>query len=155
MHVHPFSGILLEPGSSAFMFDHKGVIRVSQREFGASTDLLEVAIEVDAEDVQCDRDPEGIDFASNLDSTTENEQMGEEQCVRFLCNPSELSTVSKALKSMGYAVAGASLEYVPKSLIHLSQESYDGAVRLVCALSDHSDVTEVYDNFILQSNPRK
>ena len=153
--MHPFSGILLEPGASAFMFDHKGVIRVPQREFDASTDLLEVAIEVGAEDVQSDRDSEDIDSTSNLDSTTDNDQMGEERCIRFLCNPSELSTVSKAVKSLGYAVAGASLEYIPKSLIHLSQESYDSAVRLVCALSDHSDITEVYDNFVLQSNPRK
>ncbi len=137
------------------MFDHKGVIRVPQREFDTSTDPLEVAIEVGAEDVQCDRDSEGSDSASNLDGATDNEGIGEEYFVRFLCNPSELSTVSKALKSLGYVVAGASLEYVPKSFVHLSQGSYDSAVRLVCALSEHSDVTEVYDNFALQLNPRK
>ena len=137
------------------MFDHKGVIRVPQCEFDASTDLLEVAIEVGAEDVQSDRDFEAIDSSSNLDSTTDSEKIGEEQCVRFLCNPSELTTVSKALKSLGYAVAGASLEYIPKSLVYLSQESYDSAVKLVCTLSEHSDVTEVYDNFALQSSPRK
>jgi transcriptional/translational regulatory protein YebC/TACO1 len=132
------------------MFDHKGVIRVPQHEFDASMDPLEVAIEVGAEEVQCDRDSEGSDSASNLDGATDNEGIGEEQFVRFLCNPSELSTVSKALKSLGYVVAGASLEYVPKLLVHLSQGSYDSAVRLVCALSEHSDVTEVYDNFALK-----
>lgn len=154
MNACPFRGTLLEPGSSAFMFDHKGVIRVLLSEFDASTDLLDVAIEVGAEDVQSDRDSESAD-SSNLNSSTDNEQGDEEQCVRFFCNPSELTTVCKALKSLGYTVAGASLEYVPKSLIHLTQESYDSAVKLVCTLSEHSDVTEVYDNFALQSSPRK
>ena len=137
------------------MFDRKGVIKVPQCEFDASIDVLEVAIEVGAEEVQSDRDSEAIDSSSDLDSTTESEKIGEEQYVRFLCNPNELTTVSKALKSLGYAVAGASLEYIPKSLVYLSQESYDSAVKLVCNLSEHSDVTEVYDNFALQSNPRK
>ena len=137
------------------MFDQKGVIRIPQSEFDASTDLLEVAIEVGAEDVQSDKDSEGVDLSSNLDSNTDNDKIGEEQCVRFLCNPSELTMVSKALKSLGYAVAGTSLEYIPKSLVYLSQESYDSAVKLVCTLSEHSDVTDVYDNFALQSSPRK
>lgn len=137
------------------MFDHKGVIRVSEYEFDASVDLLEVAIEVGAEDIQTDRSSEGTDINSQSSSNlVGSEQIGEQPYVRFLCNPSELSTVSKALKSLGYAVAGASLEYIPKSLIHLSQGSYDSAVKLVCALSEHSDVTEVYDNFALQTSPR-
>ena len=139
------------------MFDHKGVIRVLECEFDASTDLLDVAIEVGAEDVQKDRNSEGTNLSnkssSNPDTTTSFEQIGEQQYVRFLCNPSELSAVSKALKSLGYAVAGANLEYIPKSFIYLSQESYDSALKLVCTLSEHSDVTEVYDNFALQSNP--
>ena len=133
------------------MFDHKGVIRVPLYEFDASTDPLEVAIEVGAEDVQRDRDSNS-EGASSLDSTTDNEQISEELYVRFLCHPSALTTVSKALKSLGYTVAGGSLEYIPKSLVHLSQESYDSAVKLVCTLSEHSDVTEVYDNFALQSS---
>ena len=143
------------------MFDHKGVVRVPECEFDASIDLLEVAIEVGAEDVQTDRNSEGTDLrdksSSNLDSAAaaDSDKIGEQQYVRFLCNPSELTVVSKSLKSLGYAVAGASLEYIPKSLIHLSQESYDSAIKLVCALSEHSDVTEVYDNFVLQTGPRK
>ena len=134
------------------MFDHKGVIRVQKSEFDPSTDLLEVAIEVGAEDIQTDRAPESTD--SNQSSTNiepfNNDPMNEQLLVKFLCNPSELTKVSGSLKSLGYTITGASLEYVPKSLVYLPQESYESAVNLVCVLSEHSDVTEVYDNFALR-----
>lgn len=57
--------------------------------------------------------------------------------------------MSEALKSLGYTVASASLEYLPKSLVSLNGESYESALKLMYALFDHSNVTEVYDNFTL------
>lgn len=39
-------GSLGEPGSSSFMFDHKGVVTISQNEFPEECDPFEMAIEV-------------------------------------------------------------------------------------------------------------
>lgn len=146
-------GILGEPGSSAFMFDYKGVIRVPSCEIDATIDLLELAIEAGAEDVHSDdafdRDL-GDKHSMNLDSSVE--PFDEQPCVRFICDPSELTTVSTALQSHGYNIALANLEYLPKSLVYLDQDSYEKALKLVCALSEHNNVTDVYDNFTLVSS---
>ena len=147
-------GILGEPGSSAFMFDHKGVIRVPCSEIDASTDVLELAIEAGAEDIHSDdvfdRDS-GEKQSESTNSDSSVEPSDEQPCVRFICDHSELTTVSKSLQSRGYTIALASLEYLPKSLVHLDQDSYEKAMKLVCALSEHNNVTDVYDNFTLVS----
>ena len=62
-----------------------------------------------------------------------------------------MTAVSKALQSLGYTIAAASLEYLPKSVVTLTHESYEKALKLVYALSEHSDVSEVYDNFTLKT----
>ena len=141
-------GILGEYGSSAFMFDHKGVVRVSEGEIEVSTDVLEVAIEAGAEDVYRDSN---VSNQPPCDSDTEQVDLPEDQYVKFVCNPSELTKVSRALESLGYTVASANLEYLPKSLVSLGREAYENALKLVCALSEHSNVTEVYDNFTLEA----
>lgn len=135
------------------MFDYKGVIRVPCYEIDNTADLLELAIEVGAEDVHSDDafDREmGDEQSMNLDSSVEHSN--EQPCVRFICGPSELTIVSTALTSRGYTIALASLEYLPKSQVSLDQESYEKALKLVCALSEHSNVTDVYDNFTLVSS---
>ena len=131
------------------MFDHKGIIRVPENQIEASTDILEVAIEAGAEDVH--RDSSILSDQPSPDSSADSEHADslEEQYVKFICNPSELTKVSEALKSLGYTVASASLEYLPRSLVSLNRESYENALKVVDALSEHSNVTEVYDNFML------
>ena len=146
-------GILGEPGSSAFMFDHEGVIRVPSCEIDETTDPSEVAIEAGAEDVLFDNDSnENTCKEQHLHSDSSVQLTDEQRCVRFICNPSELSLVSKALQAHGYTVTAANLEYLPKTLVYLKRESYEKALNLVHILSEHSDVTEVYDNFTLESS---
>ena len=136
------------------MFDRKGVINVPACEIDPSTDLLEVAIEAGAEDVQSDYISDtnvDEDPTSNSDSTSEP-PTGDQRYVKFICNSSELTAVSKALQSLGYTVATANLEYLPKSFVSLNKESYESALKLLYALSEHSNVTEVYDNITLESD---
>ena len=137
------------------MFDHKGIVRVPEDQIDATTDILEVAIEAGAEDVH--RDSSIVSGQPSSDFRADSDQVDslEEQYVTFICNPSELTKVSEALKSLGYTVASASLEYLPKSLVTLNRESYESALKLVDALSDHSSVTEVYDNFLLAQETTK
>ena len=140
------------------MFDHKGVIRVPECEIDASTDILEVAIEAGAEDVHADREVNEMDMTDELSSDpdyTDKQSTDDQQYVKFICMPSELTAVSKALQSHGYTVTSANLEYLPKSLVSLNKESYENALKLVYALCEHSNVTEVYDNFTLESSLKK
>ena len=65
------SGVLGDPGSSAFNFEHKALIQVPTTSLPADTDPLELAIEIGAEDV-CTVSKEESDGVSSeaADSTT-------------------------------------------------------------------------------------
>ena len=132
----PCSGILGEPGSSLFMFEHKGIIQVQKEELSKSqmSDPLELAIEIGAEDV--------------LESLGE----AEEEICQFKCEPSDLKMVSDALRKRGLAISSATLEYIPKSYVSLDSNAYEKATRLVDHLSEDSDVMDIHSNFLLKDD---
>lgn len=139
------SGVLGEPGSSSYMFEHKGMVRVPREELSSSTtansqysDPLELAIDVGAEDVVSCGEEEGSDIV-------------DEECYQLKCEPNCLKAVSDAVKEKGFSVSSATLEYIPKSCIPLDRGAYDKATKLVDLLCSHADVIEVYDNFSLQN----
>ena len=124
--------VLGEPGSAAFLFDHKGVVTVSRKE--VTSDPLDLAIEVGAEDVSCE----------------EQDEEGNEMC-RFLCDPNSLKSVSDALKEKKLKVSSTALEYIPKSYAILDEEKYNKACALLDALSEHADIIHVYNNISCNS----
>ena len=137
-----YSGVLGEPGSSSFMFEHKGMVRVPREELSSSatkmqySDPLELAIDVGAEDVISNGEEGGSD----------------DECYQLKCEPNHLKAVSDAVKEKGFSVSSETLEYIPKSYVSLDHQAYDKATKLVDLLSSHADVMEVYDNFSLQGS---
>ena len=158
------SGVLGEPGSASFVFEHKGVVCIAKSELKSDADPLELAIDVGAEDIIEDSDID--EDLNDEDDTGENggvkeenregqQEVGvvsEEEYIRLKCEPTELNSVSKAVKSKGLSLASASLEYLPTSYVSLEKGPYEKAVHLVELLNEHDDVVEVYDNFVVDKN---
>jgi YebC/PmpR family DNA-binding regulatory protein len=116
-------GNMAEPGSVAFQFSRKGVIRV--KDTGDEIELE--AIEAGAEDV----------FAE--------EETGE---TVVHTAPTDLAKVRDQLKDSGYEVTDAELTFVPNNTIEISdKETARKVINLMNALDDLDDVTTTHTNF--------
>lgn len=117
---------IASPGSVAFNFDRKGVIRILANSVSDADELLLVAIEAGAED--CDLD-------NNDDSL-----------YRIITEPSLLTPARKALEEVGYAIDIAQLEMVPKTYVTLSEDDMERNLRGIDMLQAVEDVDGVYMN---------
>lgn len=116
-------GSMAEPGSVAFNFARKGVIRVK----GTGDEVELAAIEAGAEDI----------FAE--------EETGE---TVIHTAPTELAKVRDQLRNTGFEVVDAELTYVPGNTLEISdKETARKIMNLMDALEDLDDVTNTYTNF--------
>lgn len=116
-------GSMAEPGSVAFQFSRKGVIRVK----GTGEDIQLQAIEAGAEDV--------FEEAENGETVIHTAQ-------------SDLAKVRDELKAQDVEIVDAELTYVSNNMIVI--EDKDAArkvVNLMTALDDLEDVTNTHTNF--------
>ena len=124
---HVFSkhdGNLGTSGAVAWLFERRGVILVDGERFGED-DVTLAAAEGGAEDVELD--------GSTLEVTT---------------TPESLTAVREALEQAGVEVESAETTMVAKTTIELDDESAARkTLRLIDALEDLDDVSEVYANF--------
>lgn len=120
-------GNLAEPGSVAFQFSRKGVIRVK----GAGDELELAAIDAGAEDI------------------FEEPETGE---TVIQTAPNDLAKVRDALKS-DHEIVDAELTYEPTSTLEISEpETARKIIRLMDALEDLDDVTATHTNFDIADN---
>ncbi len=122
---HLFSkhgGNLGEPGSVSYLFDKRGVIVVDAERYG-DDDLLP-AIEAGALDVSVDDD-----------------------VFEVLTEPGDLAAVRGALESAGVELQSAELGYHPRATVPVAEEVARRLLRLVDALEDNDDVSQVHANF--------
>jgi len=116
-------GNLGESNCVAWMFEQKGVIIVS-RSAVDEDQLLEVALEAGAEDMQSDEESYEIRTA-----------------------PAELETVRGALEAKGIAYDSAEVTMLPQNRVTLDEKRAQQTLRLMDALEDLDDVQQVYANF--------
>ena len=121
-----FGGNLSEAGSVAWMFQKKGYLVVKKEEIGEE-DLLDVALEAGAEDVN--------DDGSNWEIFTPPESFG---------------GVRQALESKNVSLAAEQISMIPQSNVKLSGKSAVQMLRLMEALEDHEDSTNVWANFDIE-----
>jgi len=122
---HIFSkagGSLGEPGSVAYLFEKRGVVRVDGSRF--SEDDLLAAIDAGASDI-----------------------VHEDDLVEVVCEPALTSRVREALESDGVEVQGSELSYRPATTVQLDEEKAVSLIRLVESLEDNDDVEAVHANF--------
>jgi YebC/PmpR family DNA-binding regulatory protein len=114
-------GNMAEPGSVAFQFTHKGVIRVK----ASGEDALLTLLDAGAEDAV---------------------EEGDEMIVYTAKN--DLAKVRDAIKAAGMELTSAELQYVPNSTIEITDaETARKVFRLMDTLDDLDDVTNTSTNF--------
>ncbi len=121
-----FGGNLSEAGSVAWMFHKKGYLVVEKEKIGEE-DLLDVALEAGAEDVN--------DDGSNWEIFTP---------------PESFEAVRQALESKNVPLAAEQISMIPQSNVKLSGKSAVQMLRLMEALEDHEDSTNVWANFDIE-----
>jgi len=126
------NGNLGENGAVAWNFETKGVITVDRKGLDEDT-IMSAALEAGAADVS-----------------------DEGEVWEVYTDPTELSTVSEALKKGGIATRSAEVQRVPKTYVKLDGEDARKVIKLVEMLEELDDVQRVSANFdipdeILQS----
>ena len=119
-----FGGNLGTTGCVSFMFEQKGVITIDAEEIDEDK-LMEDALEAGAADL-----------------------LSEDGMVIIYTAPADFSAVREALEGMGYNFESANVEQVPSTYTELTDpDSVLKMQRLLDALDDNDDVTEVWHNW--------
>jgi YebC/PmpR family DNA-binding regulatory protein len=127
---HAFSkqgGSLGEPGSVAYLFDKKGTIVIDSERY--SEDELMVAVEAGAEDIVTD---EGV--------------------FEVITEPGDFMAVRGALEAAAVEMESAEMTYRPSSLVPVDEEQAGKLMRLIEALEESDDVSDVHANFDISSD---
>lgn len=112
-------------GSVAWMFEKRGTLHVDVGDRSAEEAEL-FAIDAGASDVQ-------MPYKGKLDIYTE---------------PADLMKVKKAFEDAGYRVSTVELTFAPKNYIKITdKQTANQILRLMNALDDDDDVTNIYTNF--------
>ncbi len=115
-------GNLAEPGSVAWQFERKGVVKVPRSV--EEDDVMMVGLEAGAEDI---------------------EDLGE--VWQVVCDPSDVNDLRSALEEAGVEVDESDTTMMPTNTVPMSEAADVQAVlRLVDILDDHDDVQDIYSN---------
>jgi YebC/PmpR family DNA-binding regulatory protein len=121
-------GRMADPGSVAFQFSRKGVIRVK----GIGEDLELAAIDAGAEEIYEEKE--------NGETVIHTDQK-------------ELAKVRDALREAGHEVVDAEITFVPNQTMEVSdKETARKVVNLMEALENIDDVTSTHTNFEVADN---
>jgi YebC/PmpR family DNA-binding regulatory protein len=123
---HLFSkngGNLGESGSVAWMFHKKGEIIVAPNA-KSEDELMEIALNAGAEDMQTDEDS-----------------------YQIITAPDDFDAVLEAVKGAGIEPLSAEVTMLPQNYIHIEGKDAAQMLKLYEALDDHDDVQKVYANF--------
>ena len=123
-------GTMADPGSVAYNFSRKGVIRVAKEGGVSEDDVMLAVLDAGVEDV--------ADRGDEFEVVTE---------------PTDLVSARTALQSAGIDYASADAEFVPGLSVEIDDADLARRVlRLVDALEDSDDVQNVYANFDLSDS---
>ncbi len=125
---HLFSkhgGNLGENGCVAWLFTRKGLILIPRDGAPDEDALMEVAVEVGAEDLDTD----------------------DREYYRIYTAPDELHQVKDALEARGIAPDAAEFDMEPSTTQRLEGKQAQQMIRLMEAFDDHDDVQNVWANF--------
>ena len=123
-------GNLSEPGSVAYLFARKGLIRANFVSGDVDEALLQA---LDA----------GADDAEAIES---NELL-------IYTNPKELAAVRDDVQARGFTIEEAELTFVPSTTVEITDpETARKVVGLINALEDLDDVTNVHSNFDIKKD---
>lgn len=120
-------GHLAEPGSVAFQFVRKGMVRAAFT--GEADDAMLAAIDAGADDAELDGDE-----------------------LVIYTDPKKLAAVREAIGSAGFVVKEAELTFQPQTTVVITDsETARKAENLMDALDSLDDVTNTYSNFDIKT----
>lgn len=125
-----YGGNMGASNSVAWMFDRKGVIRVSKAQVASrSWDELELQlIDAGAQDIRTD----------------------DEEVITVLGAPTELQKIKIAIEALGLPIDEIGFEWITKTPVLISEpDKQETVANFLGALEDLEDVTAVYTNAIL------
>ena len=120
-----YGGTLGENGCVAWLFSRKGLILVAREHAADEDEIMELALDAGAEDL----DTDDADY------------------YRIYTAPEDLHAVKDSLEEAGQAVEAAQMEMEPSSTTRLEGKEAQRMVRLMEAFDDHDDVQHVWANF--------
>jgi YebC/PmpR family DNA-binding regulatory protein len=115
-------GNLGTSGSVAWMFDHRGVIRLDGTKYDEAM-VMEVALEAGADDMESDDDE-----------------------LTIYTQVADFQAVQDALRGRKIEWENAELAMVPKNLIKVEGQDAEKVVKLIEMLEDSDDIQKVYTN---------
>lgn len=116
------SGNLGETGSVNWMFQQKGVIRLTHATITEEA-LLELLIDYNIDDINKDED-----------------------AITITCEAKSLDAIKKVLTAAGYTLESAEIEWVAKDLVELPEVQQTKVYEFLEELEEHDDVQHVYSN---------
>jgi YebC/PmpR family DNA-binding regulatory protein len=116
------NGKMAGEGAVRWMFERKGLITILAGD-KSKEELEMLAIELGADDVRINGD--------NLEIYTK---------------PEDLETVKKSFEGKGIKIESASLDYIAKEEVTISEKEKEQAQRLFEALDDNDAVNDIYSN---------
>ena len=120
-------GSMADAGSTARMFNRKGVVIVAKEQDGRTItedDLLEATLDADPEEI------------NDLGDTFE-----------IISDPSNTVPVRTAVQAAGLDYESAEVSFVPEYAVEVDAETVEKVMRIIDALEDSDDVQNVYANF--------
>ncbi len=125
-------GQLANSGANKFMFDQVGLVEAHTPETGSEIDLEAVAIEAGANEVQ--------PLTREQNDDIPREAVG----AKFICDRSDVGTVSKWLSANGWTVITSEIGYQPKQITELTEAQQEEVGEFLQALDEHDDVHRVW-----------
>lgn len=117
-------GNLGESGCVAWMFDKKGLIIIERQDDMDIEEVIMVAIDAGAEDIE--------EYEDSIEIETD---------------VSKFKEVKSALKDNGIEITSAEITYIPKSTVKVSKDESEKIEELIETLENHDDVQNVYTNY--------
>lgn len=116
-------GSLADLGAVSWIFERKGIINIPRDQVANVEEVVMLAIDAGAEDINDQDDP-----------------------IRIVTSSENLTTVKEALEKNGYKV-DANISYVPKNTVQVTGKDAERILTLLNVLEDMDDVQDVYSNF--------
>jgi len=114
-------GHLAETGAVSWMFEKKGVIRITG-DISEDT-LLNSLIDYDLQDISCDN-----------------------SICTIICNPKALESIKKLVQTMPISIESAEIEWVAENVLSISDVEVNTVYELLKTLDDHDDIKNVFTN---------
>ncbi|MCF7799965.1 YebC/PmpR family DNA-binding transcriptional regulator [Candidatus Babeliales bacterium] len=120
-----FGGTLAESGAVSWMFEHKGLIKITADNL-TEDDVLEKMLDYNIDDVSMD---DGI--------------------ISISCDVADLDKVKKGARSAALKIEDASIEWIPKNTVEVTdKEKEESVYKFLETINDLDDVQNIYANLV-------